>query len=473
MSVAPVYLDSESVLYDNYNSPGSKFPVIKVVKSFDWLGSYLDDFVKYARSQARANGTYEDEEWPRPWKPRGLDDLLNIILVFMGARTSCIIDHGKEYNTVLIKRINSLIKTLDYAQFSLATCSSANLGSGCRFVYRLDNPRFYRRYHLSVREQGQNLDYFCAGHGGAPAMAYAEDFDNTSILMVFERKYQTNILSEKIIYHFLSEKDQLRLKTFTTKKVDLINRALRELNLDFEFVYTFNSKALHQERLNMLSHEEPPPLDWWNEHWPTLSHESSYKHTSANFPHYPSIYKDRSMWPVIRVHHQVNEDNTVFCQTRHGYLQALWKEYYIADRALERGESPTKVASDLQDRACILEAKRDSFPPFTQRIYTARYRGYIHIKRGVRRVARVLYHEVPRALFKPECRMVKEPTVRQYEPVTAPKLAYKHWIWKANFNVKHTDKKDTSLEFSWKRAFRWIICNPTEAQMLSSGEWNV
>jgi hypothetical protein len=467
-------MDSESVLYNNDNSPGRDFPVEKVVKCLEWLGSYLDDFIKLARSRARANGTFEDQEWPRPWKPRGLDDLLNIILVFMGARTSCIIDHGKEDNDILIRRLNSIIQSLGSSQFSLATCPSANLGSGCRFVYRLDNPRFYRRYHLSVREQGQNLDYFCAGHGGAPAMAFAEDYDNTSILMVFEPKYQTNILSEKILYKYFDEKDQLRLKAFTTKKVDLINRALREVNLDFQFVYTFNNHALHEERLQMLANPDPPPEEWWNEHWPTLSHESSYKHTSANFPHYPSIYKNRFMWPVIRAHHRINENNMIWSQTRHRYLQALWKEYYIADQELARGEKPDKVASDLLQRASILEGKRDSeseFPRFRQRVYTARKRGYIHIKRGVERVAHVLFHEVPRAFLIPEYVVVKQPTVTQFEAPSAPDLAYKHWIWKANFNVKNRDKG--KIEFSWKRAIRWVICNPTEAHMLSSGEWRV
>jgi hypothetical protein len=154
MPEVPVYLDSEYVLYDNYDSPGSKFPLEMIIKSFDWLESYLDDFITCAKSEAQANNTYENPEYPRPWIPYDLNDLLNIILVFMGYRTSCVISYGEEYNIILIEKINSLIKSLNYTQFSLTTCSSTNLGSDCRFVYRLDNPRFYRRYHLSIREQG-------------------------------------------------------------------------------------------------------------------------------------------------------------------------------------------------------------------------------------------------------------------------------------------------------------------------------
>jgi hypothetical protein len=182
------------------------------------------------------------------------------------------------------------------------------------------------------------------------------------------------------------------------------------------------------------------------------------------------------MWPVIQVHQQVNEDNIIYYQTRYGYLQALRKEYHTTDQALERGESLEKAAHELEESIHILQAKWDSFLPFRQMVYIARYRGYIHIKQGVHRMARMarmLYSEVPRVLFKIEYRMINESTVSQYEPIIAPKLAYKHWIWKANFNVKNTSGGDKSLDFSWRRAFRWIVYNPTEAKMSGYHECEV
>jgi hypothetical protein len=48
MPVASVYFDSEYVLYDNQDSPGSKFPLQTIINSFGWLGSYLDDFIEYS-----------------------------------------------------------------------------------------------------------------------------------------------------------------------------------------------------------------------------------------------------------------------------------------------------------------------------------------------------------------------------------------------------------------------------------------
>src|ERR1700737_3746857 len=134
-------MSAETILYGNHQIVGRPFPRAQIVRKLSWLQPYLD---RTAANEEANESCY-------------VSDMLNIIFVFMGARTSTLL--APPADLTLLDRLNSVIESLGYPEIKIEDHENGTAGPHCICIYRRDNPRYLRRYNLTDREIGRNLDY--------------------------------------------------------------------------------------------------------------------------------------------------------------------------------------------------------------------------------------------------------------------------------------------------------------------------
>src|SRR5579859_7007821 len=212
---------AEHHVYGNYIEPA--FPLHDVLPCLHWLSGEVE---KYA------------VQTPVPF-----DIILNIILVFVGARTSALLQNLTTDYRPFINRLNLCLDMAGASDFTLEV-EQFYMGD---WIFRRNNPRFIRKHRLTTREIGQNLDMFAAGN-------IPRSMDEKRVFVeIVEMRTWTQVTAEVVLDRCLKEGDNNRLAAFTQAKVDLFNRVFEELGLKYRFAWFCPANDTPRERERVMN----------------------------------------------------------------------------------------------------------------------------------------------------------------------------------------------------------------------------
>lgn len=395
-------MSAEEVLYGNQEISGRPFPTEKVVKKLAWLSPYLDSYKGYHESIDSG----ED-----------ISDMLNIVFVFMGARTATLLVRPNEM--VLIDRLNCVVKSLGYPEFQLEWHEVGTAAVNCICVYRRDNPRYIRRYNLTQREIGRNLDYFAAGHGGlwiTPETVPTNDIGEVS---AYETTHGWGIYAERVLLPYATEAEP-RLLEFQRMKVSLLNSTCVELGLPYRFDFYYNTRQVEREIDFTLAQDPPPSAKWWETHrFKVLSRTPRFRsHIVLHLPFYASAYSDIRMWPLIQVMYNTFARNAPNCHLRRGYTSSLIQLFLDFENTRVDGLTLSEVVVDLKAKLKLLEERKDQFP-YRSPMLPPRKQVVAKIKR-LYHVESMRFQLQLASYFRRECWKVRIPSVPPFITVDAP-----------------------------------------------------
>lgn len=246
---------AERALYHNSSEP--LFPYEQVLPHLTWLPSYV------ASSQDPAKVSWNGE----------LVAIIDTILVFCGARTSCL--HAMEFLSVcasLVNRLNSILATLHLQRYELEVVrrGPVSVGLWLFFVVRKRSPRFIWNRHLTHNEIGRNLDMFAAGHFERRPSGLG------GVSMILERSMILPVFNEGVLLEHLTPEVKKRFVDFNKRKEKLYNDTMEMLDLEFRFLWLFESQELHDEFMERMKSQEPPSREWWLENYAFVAGYSAY-----------------------------------------------------------------------------------------------------------------------------------------------------------------------------------------------------
>lgn len=205
--------------------------------------------------------------------------ILNILLVFTGARTAALLDNLNSVYSPFIHRLNNALRETNQSAFRLDV-DEFYMGD---FVYRENNPRFIHSHaqRLRHREIGHNLDFFMPDNIDA--------IDDKIYISIHEMQTWVQVTGEVVAKRCIrSEKDIQRLITFTDHKVQSFNNAFQQLHLPYNFAWFYSAPAASLD--NVMSNNTPPSRDWWdanwfNVAWSTVTHRPHLQHIFHDYEH--------------------------------------------------------------------------------------------------------------------------------------------------------------------------------------------
>jgi hypothetical protein len=405
-STSRLKMSAEAVLYGNNQLPGRPFPTSKIVKNLTWLHPYLESF--YGYHEILNSG-------------ESISDMLNIVFVFMGARTATLLVRPDEM--ALIHRLNTVVNVLGYPEFQLEWQGVGTAAPNCILVYRRDNPRYLRRFNLTQREIGRNLDYFAAGHVsafplGTPYGSRPNVVDIAEVV-AYETTHGWFIYAERVFVPYVRDREP-QLIEFQRRKIDLLNSASSELGLPYRFNFCYSTDRIERETDIVLSQDTPPSMEWWEEYrFRILSLTPRFRfYNVLSLPFYQTNYRDIRMWPLIQVMYQTFASNAPVCYERREYASALVKIFLEFQNALHDGSDLTQVVDEMKTKVKGIENQQDKFPLRHPDITSATYH-----------IARIkMYYQLRSAQFwsqvcswfRRDCWKVKIPTVPAFVTLDAP-----------------------------------------------------
>lgn len=257
---------TEFILYGNVTAP--QLSLETVIPALSWLPGELANYV--ARSSTSS------------WQI--LDTILNILLVFAGARTSALLSNLNSDYSPFINRLNDALFESGQSAFRLQV-DEFYMGD---FIFRENNPRFIHSHtqRLGHREVGHNLDMF------APVNIDNLDGEERLYISIYEMQTWTQVTAEVFAKRCLrSEEDMERLKKFTDDKVNIFNRVFEELRLPYKFEWFFMS-LMHD---HVMTVSVPPSSEWWEANWYDVALS-----TVGHRPHLRNIFEHhKKHWNVI------------------------------------------------------------------------------------------------------------------------------------------------------------------------------
>ena len=256
---------AEFALYGNITSP--RLVLETVLPALSWLPAELTTYA--ARSAANFHI---------------FETVLNILLVFAGARTSALLDNLKSDYSPFITRLNDALFETGESAFRL-DIDSFYMGES---VFRENNPRFIHSHtkRLGHQEIGHNLDFF------TPANIDSLADEEKIYISIYEMQTWTHVTGEVVAKRCIqSDEDMQLLKRFTDKKVELFNHAFEELRLPYNFKWFFVDPKLD----HVMTNSTPPSSEWWAENWFEVAIS-----TVGNRPHLGNIFNHyEKHWDVI------------------------------------------------------------------------------------------------------------------------------------------------------------------------------
>src|ERR1700738_1168425 len=192
---------AEAHLYGNLAAPD--FPFERVAPHVTWLSAEVAGYAKHS---------YDN-----------FDIIINIILVFAGARTSALLP-GLNTFRPFINKLNYALANANASSFHLEV-QEFYMGD---WIYRQNNPRFIH-HRLTTRKIGQNLDMFAAGN-----LPERKD-DKRFGVDIWEMETWSQVTAEVVLERCLESDSEHRLVAFTDVKVNMFNRVFRDLGLGYRF----------------------------------------------------------------------------------------------------------------------------------------------------------------------------------------------------------------------------------------------
>lgn len=263
---------AELRLYSNPTAP--QLPLEMVLPSLSWLPT---EVAKYSTESMLSFAV-----------------IINIILVFAGARTSALLFNLTTDFHPFINRLNDALYASNQSSFRL-TVDQSYMDD---WVFRENSPRFIRSHCLTPREVGQNLDMFSPGN----LNEISED-DKRFSIHIYEMETLTQVTAETILTSCLGLEDEQRLSEFTESKVQLFNHVFRVLGLEYQFEWFV--RLLPRDEECVMSSNTAPSREWWAKHWPDIAFNSvgPRSHLRNIFEHH------ERHWPLITILWQFHRSN--------------------------------------------------------------------------------------------------------------------------------------------------------------------
>jgi hypothetical protein len=292
---------AESALYGNTREPA--FPYEEIAKHLAWVPQFIEGLTS-------KRGRNKDES-------RLYDALINILLVFVRARTSTLQQNSFEpICRTFARRLNQTLSLLRESDGAKHQIEIVPRNTDYFFVTCKYSPRFNWKRRLTHREVGLNLDYCAAGHIGRHSSRMK--------IRVFEihTSAHTTIMDELILQHWVPNMDSL-LK-FLKARTALFNSSMTQLNLPYRFESIINIDEKKEEVWRAVSQSTPPSPEWWKEHYLAfrdMPYDMSFCSANSRFAHYWEVLcivydfdlakrasspPDRS-WPLVEYSANVEE----------------------------------------------------------------------------------------------------------------------------------------------------------------------
>jgi len=232
-------------------------PFDDIIEKVKWVPEYIDGLTVERNSNFNAYAIFAA--------------LINIVLVFAGARTSALLDcHIVAANVPLYKRLLHFVKELNSVVTSIPN-GKRHLLSIYRydrmkwFIARRSNPRFIWKRKLTHRETGLNLDYAAPGHligqlttTGRGHSVFAEVGANPGL----------QIFAEFVLLQFM---EYSMVEEFSLKRETLMNIAMQKLNFPYRFRWFW---TVDDDVARTMNSAKPPSKAWWDRSWYHINHIS-------------------------------------------------------------------------------------------------------------------------------------------------------------------------------------------------------
>lgn len=271
--------------------------------------------------------------------PDSLNVLLNILLVFAGARTAALLQDIKQHYTPFIDRLNQALSDANQEYFRVQVLQTY-LGD---WIYRENNQRFIKG-HWSHRECGMNLDFVAPGN-----IDYWTDKKLQKIyLHVFEMGSWTQITGEVVPLKYIeTESGWERMNRFMDVKVQLFNHAFQSLGLDFECKW-FKETLL--DLREVMASDTPRSEDWWR------VNRFQVARSVVGHPRFENILAHpQGNWDVIKALFQFASDSSVVtCRRENSEFEECVSRLY-SEVSSVISEGVTVDATDLQDKLETLQ----------------------------------------------------------------------------------------------------------------------
>jgi hypothetical protein len=194
--------------------------------------------------------------------PNTFQIILNVLLVYAGARTSALL-HDLDQYTPFITSLNNALSISHQGSFNL-TITRCDVGE---FIYRQNNPNFIK-LDFSDYIIGHNLDFFTPGN--------IHEWDERHGFQLYESTTRTHVTGEVIPSICM---DQLGTRDYVQKhmneKVKKFNEAFRELELPYRFAWSETLyPQIEEETTSVMTSDSAPPAEWWNRNAIHIAHST-------------------------------------------------------------------------------------------------------------------------------------------------------------------------------------------------------
>src|SRR2546423_3242610 len=271
--------------------------------------------------------------------PDSLNVLLNILLVFAGARTAALLQDIKQQYTPFIDRLNQALSDANQEYFKVQVLQTY-MGE---WIFRENNQRFIKG-HWSHRECGMNLDFVAPGN-----IDYWTDKKFQKMyLHVFEMRSWRQITGEVVPLKYIKkESDWEKVKWFMDVKVQLFNHAFRSLGLDFECKW-FKETLL--DLREVMASDTPRSEEWWT------VNRFQVARSVVGHPRFGNILADpEAKWDVIKALYQFASDSSVVtCRRENSEFDERVTMMY-SELSSSISEAVTVDVKRLQDKLEILQ----------------------------------------------------------------------------------------------------------------------
>jgi len=414
---------AERDVYGNIDADAREFPYEQVADRLFWVKGFIESYLGHEQEKMQKKYSRDDEN---------IADILNIVFVFMGARTGTLIMR-KRGCLMLIERLNDIVAALGRPDCKLAWHECSAVNPLAVFVYRRDNPRYLRRYNLTQQEIGRNLDYFAAGHGGIDVTSEPVEGEEMGQIATYETTHGWDLYAERILLPYLRAEDELRMLQFQQRKIELLNVVSLRLGLSYRFAYAYVTPQIEQEIAAVLSRCTPPTTEWWSTHcYAVTSMTARFRYPLVlALPFYCGpVYTDLRWWSLIRIMYNTFATNMYWCHKRKGYTTALIEALIAAEETVFQGYDEEIVVEEVKTLLKVLEHRRETFPlrspPKTRR------------QKAVSTLKNDLWWNwqrlkaATRSYFRPSCWKVKKSRVPPHSTIDAPKGG-KHIHWRKTY----------------------------------------